>query len=165
MQFRRAKNRIQVLAYRGYDKEKKRSIIKMLGSFDAETFEYPDSLTNDMTVDEKEELQSYIESMRHSNRNFLLKIETLYLYRSIDKVSASLTGEIDYMTDEVANGLYASIDGLYKALRKAGYKRPSKAKSELVSDNLSESDGIGNGLDFIASSYSGVDPDGHDGGS
>ncbi|EQD77172.1 hypothetical protein B1A_03087, partial [mine drainage metagenome] len=34
MQFREQANKIQVLAYRGYNKEKRRAEVKMLGSFD-----------------------------------------------------------------------------------------------------------------------------------
>jgi hypothetical protein len=35
MQFKTVGKRIQVLAYRGYDQEKRRAVVKMLGSFDA----------------------------------------------------------------------------------------------------------------------------------
>jgi len=64
MQFKRQGKKIQVLAYRGYDKEKRRAIIKMLGSLDAYSFDAQVSLLNNLTDDEKIELQSYIENER-----------------------------------------------------------------------------------------------------
>lgn len=128
MQFKRVKNRVQVLAYRGYDKEKKRAIVKMLGSFDAHSFDPSDGLTDSMTVEEKEELQSYIEKLRLSRKESSLQSSTKYLHSHIDTVSDSLALEDNYMTDDIAVRLYASIDSLQKALRKAGYKRPAKPK-------------------------------------
>ena len=44
MQFKKVGKRIQVLAYRGYDTEKRRAVVKMLGSFDAYTHETPAEL-------------------------------------------------------------------------------------------------------------------------
>ena len=38
MQFKEQKGRVQVLAYDGYDKEKRRAIVKMLGSFESKRF-------------------------------------------------------------------------------------------------------------------------------
>ena len=35
MQFKPVGNRIQLVAYRGYDQEKRRAIVKVLGSIDA----------------------------------------------------------------------------------------------------------------------------------
>ena len=68
MQFKKQGNRVQVLAYRGYDKVKRRAIVKMLGSYDVHSYEMTDGLLDNMTAEEKEELQSYIEKERQSDQ-------------------------------------------------------------------------------------------------
>lgn len=132
MQFKRVKGKIQVLAYRGYDKEKRRAIVKMLGSIDAYNYSMSDGLQDYMTVEEKQELQSYIESMRQSDKNRSLQYMTEGLHSRIKEVSDSLAAEEHYMTDDIAIRLYAAIDDLQKAMRKAGYKRPARAKKQPV---------------------------------
>lgn len=67
MQFRAAGKRVQVLAYRGYDKVKRRATVKLLGSFDRYGYDVPEELTNVLTDDEKKELQSHIENIRQSD--------------------------------------------------------------------------------------------------
>ena len=44
MQLKKIGKRIHVLAYRGYDTEKRRAVLKMLGSFDAYSHETPAEL-------------------------------------------------------------------------------------------------------------------------
>ena len=66
MQFKRQGRRIQVLAYRGYDKGKRRAIVKMMGSIDAYSYEPSDGLIENLTDEEKTELQSYIETERQA---------------------------------------------------------------------------------------------------
>ena len=66
MQFKRQGRRVQVLAYRGYDKEKRRAIVKMMGSIDAYSYEPSDGLIENLTDEEKKELQSYIETERQA---------------------------------------------------------------------------------------------------
>lgn len=134
MQFKRVKGKIQVLAYRGYDKEKRRAIVKMLGSIDAYNYSMSDGLQDAMTVEEKEELQSYIESLRQSDKDKALQYMTEGLHRSIKQVSDSLATGRHYMTDDISNRLYAAIDELQKAMRRAGFKRPAKPKKAVPAD-------------------------------
>ena len=51
MQFKRQGRRVQVLAYRGYDKEKRRAIVKMMGSYDVYSYEPSDGLIDSLTDD------------------------------------------------------------------------------------------------------------------
>ena len=60
MQFRDQANRTQVLVYRGYDKAKKRAIVKLVGSYDRFSFAMSDELKNNLTEDEMSELQYHI---------------------------------------------------------------------------------------------------------
>ena len=68
MQFKKVGKKIQVLAYRGYDKEKRRSIVQLLGTLDAYTLEPSTGLLDSLTVDEKIELQSYKENIKQQNK-------------------------------------------------------------------------------------------------
>ena len=132
MQFRDQANRTQVLAYRGYNKEKKRADVKLLGSFDRFSFELSDELKTNLTVDEMTELQSHIETVRQSRNKSVRRSDILNLHSHIDGVSDSLTDpEFDSLiTSEYATQVYASIDRLTKVLRRKGHRRPQKGAAE-----------------------------------
>lgn len=134
MQFRPQGNRIQVLAYRGYDKEKKRAQVKLLGSFDKHGYSVSDGLINKLTDDEKTELQSHMESIRQSNNAVMREYSIKGLARLIDNVSDSLTDEqfVSLTDQQYANEVYEAIDGLTKRLRKLGFRRAVKPPAEDV---------------------------------
>ncbi len=125
MQFRPQGRRVQVLAYRGYDKEKKRAQVKLLGSFSRYDYSMSDGLLDSLSDDEKTELQSHINNIRQSyekdTHSYLIKS----LATDIKKVSDSLSDETfaSLITDQVAEAMFESMDKLAKALRKAGHKR------------------------------------------
>jgi hypothetical protein len=128
MQFRQSGNRVQVLAYRGYDKEKRRATVKLLGSFDRHGFGMSDGLMDALNDDEKAELQSHIKSIRQSHDEDYRQSVTKNVDSFISKASDCLSnGECDgLLTPEYASRVYASIDSLTKVLRKRGFKRPPK---------------------------------------
>ena len=77
MQFKEQKGRVQVLAYDGYDKEKRRAIVKMLGSFDRYTYSPSVGLLENLTDEQMMELQSEIEkddswTLERYNRTLLV---------------------------------------------------------------------------------------------
>ena len=133
MQFKRQKNKIQVLAYRGYDKEKRRSIVKMLGSMSAYTLEPTDKLLNNLTEDEKKELQEYIDRVRR-DREIVDRRRSLRYIGSRIMDAAENVGDPDVagelLSDEFAAEIWEGIAALQKALKKAGYARPKKAKKK-----------------------------------
>lgn len=132
MQFRDQANRTQVLAYRGYNKEKKRAEVKLLGSYNRITFELSDELKNNLQSDEMTELQSHIETIRQSRDNSVRQSRARNLHSHIAEVSDSLSsGEYDSLiTSEYATEVYASIDRLTKVLRRKGHRRPKKGEAE-----------------------------------
>ena len=67
MQFKPVGNRIQLVAYRGYDQEKRRAIVKVLGSMDAYTLELPKDLLDILSEDEKAEVESFRGRLRKRN--------------------------------------------------------------------------------------------------
>ena len=126
MQFKRQGRRVQVLAYRGYDKEKRRAIVKMMGSIDVYSYEPSDGLIENLTDEEKTELQSYIETERQSaekrSRQYSAKSAASRIKEVADTIKAG-----DFEPSEAwAADTWAAIEALTKAMRKAGYPKPRK---------------------------------------
>ena len=135
MQFKEQKGRVQVLAYDGYDKEKRRAIVKMLGSFDKYDYSLSVGLLEKLTVEQKEELQSEIDKRRQSNDKIMRQAAILYSDSRIsDYADIVSSGEYD-IPPEKADQIWEAMDLLAKSLRKAGFKKPHKTHLERVSDD------------------------------
>ena len=130
MQFREAKGRIQVLAYTGYDKEKRRSVVQLLGSMDKYDLKPTDTLLERMTDEQKKELQSYIEKERQSREKLSLQSGATFIDSYIKKATDSLTKEVFVPDAAWADQVYAAVDELTRAMRKTGFPRPKKAKAK-----------------------------------
>jgi len=126
MQFREQARRIQVLAYRGYDKEKKRAIIKLLGSFDRYSFSPSDGLLDNLTAEEKIELEAHIETMRQSVEKTNRQYKARHVASQIASAADSITREEFDISDGWAADCWAAIDELSRAMRKAGYPKPPR---------------------------------------
>ena len=126
MQFKPAGRRVQVLVYAGYDKEKRRAVVKMVGSFDRYNFTLSDGLENSLTDEQKKELQSHIESLRQSAKNEVRHYTCETLDRRIVEVADTISaGEYD-CSPEYAERLREAMKRLNAALRKAGQPRPKR---------------------------------------
>lgn len=135
MQFKEQKGRVQVLAYDGYDKEKRRAIVKMLGSFDKYDYSLSVGLLEKLTVEQKEELQSEIEKRRQSYEKEARLRSILYSDTSIKNYADIVSsGEYD-IPAEKADQIWEAMDLLARSLKKAGFKKPLKTHSERVSDD------------------------------
>lgn len=140
MQFREQGDRIQVLAYRGYNKEKKRAEVKMLGSYDRYTFKTTDGLLDGMTDDEKKEFTVHVENERlsaeKSNRLYNFKStcsQILYAYDCIK--NHGMTLDVSKVTAEEAESIHFTMKTIAKSLEDAGHpalKRPYKSKKTEV---------------------------------
>lgn len=128
MQFKRSGRRIQVLAYRGYDREKKRGIVKLLGSMDAYTYEMGAGLADTLTAEEKSEVQAYIENKRKSEQESHQRYVAQTLAERMNDVAESIDTETFKGSDGWAAETWAALDHLAKTLRKAGFPRPRKEK-------------------------------------
>lgn len=134
MQFRTQGNRIQVLAYRGYNKEKRRAEVKLVGSFNRTDFTPSDGLIDALTDDEKTELQSHIDSLRQSHDRTVRQANVEYISRSLKIVSDSLTDPecARLINEDSAAKIYAAMDELAKGLRKLGFKRVAKTGAKVA---------------------------------
>jgi hypothetical protein len=128
MQFRKQGNRIQVLAYRGYDREKRRAVVKLLGSINAYSYEPTDKLKNNMTVEEKEELQAYIEKMRQDLQDRHLHYASKTIAQRLVEVAGCIDSGAFEVSEQWAAEAWGALDHLAKTLRKAGFPRPRKEK-------------------------------------
>lgn len=131
MQFRRQANKIQVLAYRGYDKVKRRAIVRMLGSFDRYTFELSDGLMDNLTDDEKEELTSYIEKLRQSyeerKRREAMSSAVEGMAEAGKLIESGMTFDVSRLDGQQATIVWQAIKALESELTNAGYPRPKRA--------------------------------------
>lgn len=135
MQFKKVGNRIQVLAYRGYDNEKKRAIVKMLGSLDDSTLQLSEGLVDSMTEDEKSELQSYIEKERQDRKISIEKSAINICGSALERAADAIAKYNDAIDQNDAEQIYLAMDKMKKALRKAGFKRPEKPKKTVNQDD------------------------------
>ena len=127
MQFKRQGRRVQVLAYRGYDKEKRRAIVKMMGSIDVYSFEPSDGLIENLTDEEKTELQSYIETERQAAEKRTRQYFANSAASRIKEVADTIQGGDFEPSEAWAADTWAAIEALTKAMRKAGYPKLRKA--------------------------------------
>lgn len=124
MQFKKVKNKIQVLAYRGYDKEKKRGNVVMVGSLDADTLKFSPSVRlkekeDKLTVEEKTELQAYTKSVRQEREKESAEKSLRGLSRTLEEAKTALMSGAELCEDE-ARGIWAEIEGLGRELRRRG---------------------------------------------
>ena len=138
MQFKEQKNKVQVLAYEGYDKEKRRAIVKMLGSFDRYDYSLSVGLLERLTVEQKKELQSEIERRRQSDDKRMNSYIISDSHSRINKIADIISsGEYDSQAI-MADKIWEAMDLLARSLKKAGFKKPPKTHSERVSGDQPE---------------------------
>ena len=127
MQFKKVGKKIQVLAYRGYDKEKRRSVVQLLGTIDAYSLEPSLGLLDSLTIEEEKELQLYKENTRLQYKKQYDSHSILSIASRINSVSILLETPENYSIGEEWGGrVWDSIEKLQKALKKAGYAKPKK---------------------------------------
>lgn len=130
MQFKDTKGRIQVLKYIGYDKDKKRAKVQMVGSLDRYSLEPSDGLINSLTADEKEELQSYIKEKRQSKEKESRQSAVENADYALKRVADSLGFDDITVTPEKADQIWGALELVSKAMKKAGHPKPKKQKQQ-----------------------------------
>lgn len=136
MQFKEVGGQIQVIVYKGYDKEKKRSVTKMVGSLSRSDYSPSDGLLDSLSVNEKTELQSFIKTSLLSDSKTLRQSVALHADSHIKTVLDSLADESVILNDLQAVNLWTAIADLQKALKKRGHKKPKPdSQTEKKSDS------------------------------
>lgn len=144
MQFKKMDSgTVQVIRYEGYDREKRRSITKVIGCLQSDTLEPTDDLINKLTVDEKNELQEYRKNaLLEASKNERLSI-TKYIYSHMEK-AAHCIAEREYLDregkalitvdQEFVRQAVDAIKRLSKALKATGLVTREKGKKAEKSD-------------------------------
>ena len=126
MQYKKTGRKVQVHAYRGYDKEKRRAIVKMLGSYDAYTYELSDGLLDNLTAEEREELQSHIEAERQETEKRNRQYSAQWIDRRMCDAADSIEAGEYELTEAQVIAIWSAMDRLAKVMRKKGHPRPKK---------------------------------------
>lgn len=122
MQFREQNNKIQILSYEGYDKEARRSRVRMLGSIDKHSLTITSDLKNKLTVEQLGELTAYIEERRSKLKTEIASSNVLIVAGAMKRAAAALDNnqQIDKAT---AREIWSNMDELRRAMGRAGYPR------------------------------------------
>ena len=119
MYFKQAGRKTQVLAYRGYNREKKRADVRMIGSIDGYTFRPTVRYEDSITEVEYEEINTYIESVRQADIDTVKKISLNTLVHNLKSANAAL--ETLDITEDQAKKIWEEVETLGKRLRKQGF--------------------------------------------
>lgn len=129
MHFERAGKVFKVRAYRGYNAEKRTSVMKYLGTVDAYTFAVSDTLRAAMTEAEAAELAEWIKKQQTEKQQDSNAFTIRYAPTGLRHLATLVADETNPLPDDYA-GIYEPLDQLKKALASRGVKRPAKAKPE-----------------------------------
>ena len=119
MQYRKVKNRIQVLAAAGYDKGKRRTAVKLLGSYDARTFALSEKLERELTPDQLVELQAHISRSRSASKNIALHDVAHRLHETIGEVGEAIASKRFSPSAAWEDGIVEAFRELRRAIGKS----------------------------------------------
>lgn len=95
MQFKLRGRRIQVLAYRGRCPTRGRSVVRMIGSINAETLEPIGRIMTDATNEERLEIQEFIVKTKLDRENDLLRKSILDLPKTLRTAAMMIKDQIN----------------------------------------------------------------------
>lgn len=121
MYFKKAGRKTQVLAYRGYNREKKRADVRMIGSIDGYTFSPTERYEDSITEAEREEIKAYIDAVRQKERESLQKWSSESLPDRIGEVADAIKTGKHQVSERWARDVWTHLDELGRVLRKSGY--------------------------------------------
>ena len=130
MYFKKAGGKVQVLAYRGYDKVKKRAIVKMVGSISGQHFKPSVAQGDSLTVEEKAEIQTYIEKEKQKHDASMQQWISRSLPEKLGDAIEAIKAGNHQITEQWAEGVWNGMDELGRLLRKAGYGKHKTIRKE-----------------------------------
>lgn len=136
MQFKKVGARIQILAYVGYDKEKRRAKVQMVGSLCAYSPFIDDELRSKLNDEQLKEVQAYIDEKKEADLFESDKFALEYLSKSLNRGARLIRDERFCIDEKNANAIFEAMDDLKKALREQGFKKPAKKiKSDVINED------------------------------
>ena len=127
--------RINVRAYSGYDREKKRSSYVLVGSVDQHTFEPNERLTAILSGSERiaaafsdaaEKYKSDRKAEFDKEQRDILKTSIEFRAGRLAEGLEAIAEDGDEITAELAAAVYAAIKRTESVLRKAGHKKTNR---------------------------------------
>ncbi len=130
MQFVNQKNssKVKIMRYAGYDKEKRRSIVKQVASLDKYDPEITDEMREIFTPDELTEVENWIKDRRVSLDNNSKKVSFDLLDRYLDNAGAAIAFDLVEVTEGQALKIYRAISDFEKLLKAKGFKKTEMLK-------------------------------------
>lgn len=136
MQFKKVGDRIQILAYVGYDKEKRRAKVQMVGSLRAYSPFIDDELRSKLNEEQLKEVQAYIDEKKEADLFESDKFALEYLPKALNRGARLVRDERFCIDEKNANAIFEAMDDLKKALREQGFKKPAKKiKSDVINED------------------------------
>jgi hypothetical protein len=121
---------IQLLAYQGYDKDKKRAIVKLIGTFPAYLSDIKDvdsEIVKQLTVEQLDELKSWLSDNGAKMQECANHLNAISLSDKIKSALAYINSNDSriesVITEEWAKRYYEATRALDKKLKKMGYKK------------------------------------------
>lgn len=121
-------NKVKVVRYEGYDKEKRRSIVKQVASLDKYNPQITDEMRQIFTPEELEEVEDWIKKRLHE----MSRSEQKYAFERLDyylsRASSAVAQDVVELTEERAGQIYAAIAHFERLLKKRGFKKTDLLK-------------------------------------
>lgn len=130
MQFKKVGDRIQILAYVGYDKEKRRAKVQMIGSMSYYAPCINEELRSKLTDEQVAEVQVYIDERKEKESFENEKLHLQYMSSSLNRGARIIRDERFDITEDKAKAIFEALEEIKKALKERGFKKPAKAKPQ-----------------------------------
>ncbi|NOR81622.1 MAG: hypothetical protein GQ529_12460 [Methyloprofundus sp.] len=125
MQIREQGNKIQLIRTH-YLPEKKRTEGKVFATFDKSLYVIPEDIRLKIDKDETDKLEKYLLERKEKEILEDLRFNLLNISTAMSKAKKALAiREINELSVDKANLIYSETAALIKALRKAGFSRPT----------------------------------------
>lgn len=130
MQFivQQGSSKVKVMRYAGYDKEKRRSVVKQVASMDKYAPEITDEMRQIFTPEELEEVEDWIKKRLHEMNRSEQKHAFERLDYYLSRASSAVALDVVELTEERVGRIYAAIAHFEHLLKKRGFKKTGLLK-------------------------------------
>lgn len=128
MQFRDTGKSYQAMAYRDYDKVKKRAVVVKVGAINRYTYEFKPSEKFPPTEDEKKEIQKWIAKQRDETARFAARWELRNFPNVVKNYGRYLDEQPEMLAEENVPAIIAALDELKARLKPLVKKTKARKK-------------------------------------